>query len=355
MGSAQNPDVFFQYREAANPRYDKLPGIVEALLRKVTEKTGTPYELFQYYGEPEAEHIIIAMGSVCQTIEEVVDEENKAGKKTGLIRVRLYRPFEREHLLAAIPKTVEKITVLDRTKEAGSIGEPLYLDVIGALRDSYFQDIPVFSGRYGLASKDTTPAQIHAVFENQTIKRFTIGIEDDVTHLSLPAEPFQVEKKGEVCCKFWGLGGDGTVGANKSSVKIIGNHTELYAQAYFAYDSKKSRGLTVSHLRFGPSPIRSAYLIDRSDFTACHNHVYLHKFHIVQEIKDCGTFLLNCPYEGEALAHFLPGQVKRYLAEHQIRFFVIDGLRIGKEIGLNNKINTILQAAFFKLSGICHL
>lgn len=352
MGSAQNPDVFFQYREAANPRYDKLPGIVEALLRKVTEKTGTPYELFQYYGEPEAEHIIIAMGSVCQTIEEVVDEENKAGKKTGLIRVRLYRPFEREHLLAAIPKTVEKITVLDRTKEAGSIGEPLYLDVIGALRDSYFQDIPVFSGRYGLASKDTTPAQIHAVFENQTIKRFTIGIEDDVTHLSLPAEPFQVEKKGEVCCKFWGLGGDGTVGANKSSVKIIGNHTELYAQAYFAYDSKKSRGLTVSHLRFGPSSIRSAYLIDRSDFTACHNHVYLHKFHIVQEIKDGGTFLLNCPYEGEALAHFLPGQVKRYLAEHQIRFFVIDGLRIGKEIGLNNKINTILQAAFFKLSGI---
>lgn len=352
MGSAQNPDVFFQYREAANPRYDRLPGIVEALFRKVTEKTGTPYELFQYYGDPEAEHVIIAMGSVCQTIEEVVDEENKCGKKTGLIKVRLYRPFEREHLLSALPKTVEKITVLDRTKEAGSIGEPLYLDVIGALRDSYYQDIPVFSGRYGLASKDTTPAQIHAVFENKEKKRFTIGIEDDVTHLSLPEKPFQVEKKGEVCCKFWGLGGDGTVGANKSSVKIIGNHTDLYAQAYFAYDSKKSRGLTVSHLRFGPAPIRSAYLIDRSDFTACHNHVYLHKFNIVQEIRDGGTFLLNCPYEGEELEHFLPGQVKRYLAEHQIRFYVIDGLRIGKEIGLNNKINTILQAAFFKLSGI---
>ena len=352
MGSAQNPDVFFQYREAANPRYEKLPGIVEALLRKISEKTGTPYELFQYYGDPEAEHVIVAMGSVCQTIEEVVDAENHSGRRCGLIKVRLYRPFDREHLLEAIPKTVEKITVLDRTKEAGSIGEPLYLDVLGALRGSYFQDIPVFSGRYGLASKDTTPAQIHAVFDNETKERFTIGIEDDVTHTSLPVTEFSVAHKDVVCCKFWGLGGDGTVGANKSSVKIIGNNTDLYAQAYFAYDSKKSRGLTVSHLRFGPDPIRSAYLIGRSDFTACHNHVYLHKYHIVEEIKDGGTFLLNCPYEGEALERFLPGQVKRYLAEHHIRFFVIDGIRIGKEIGLNNKINTILQAAFFKLSGI---
>ncbi len=352
MGSAQNPDVFFQYREAANPRYEKLPDIVEALFQKITAKTGTPYELFQYYGDPEAEHIIIAMGSVCQTIEEVVDVENGNGRKTGLIKVRLYRPFDQRRLLAAIPKTVEKITVLDRTKEAGSIGEPLYLDVLGALRGSYFQDIPVYTGRYGLGSKDTTPEQIHAVFSNESKQRFTIGIEDDVTYTSLPTEPFPIEKKGEVCCKFWGLGGDGTVGANKSSVKIIGNHTDLYAQAYFAYDSKKSRGLTVSHLRFSPSRIRSAYLIDRSDFTACHNHVYMHKFNIVQEIKDGGTFLLNCPYEGEELARFLPGQVKRYMAEHQIRFFVIDGIRIGKEIGLNNKINTILQAAFFKLSGI---
>ncbi len=352
MGSAQNPDVFFQYREAANPRYEKLPGIVENLFHRITEKTGTEYALFQYYGDPEAEHVIIAMGSVCQTIEEVVDVENGNGKKTGLIKVRLYRPFVRERLLEVIPKTVEKITVLDRTKEAGSIGEPLYLDVLGALRDSYYQDIPVYTGRYGLASKDTTPAQIHAVFMNETKKRFTIGIEDDVTHLSLPLEDFSVAKKGNICCKFWGLGGDGTVGANKSSVKIIGNHTDLHAQAYFAYDSKKSRGLTISHLRFGPEPIRSAYLIERSDFTACHNHVYMHKFNIVQEIKDGGTFLLNCPYEGEALERFLPGQVKRYLAQHHIRFYVIDGIRIGKEIGLNNKINTILQAAFFKLSGI---
>ena len=341
MGSAQNPDVFFQYREAANPRYEKLPGIVENLFHRITEKTGTEYALFQYYGDPEAEHVIIAMGSVCQTIEEVVDVENGNGKKTGLIKVRLYRPFVRERLLEVIPKTVEKITVLDRTKEAGSIGEPLYLDVLGALRDSYYQDIPVYTGRYGLASKDTTPAQIHAVFMNETKKRFTIGIEDDVTHLSLPLEDFSVAKKGNICCKFWGLGGDGTVGANKSSVKIIGNHTDLHAQAYFAYDSKKSRGLTISHLRFGPEPIRSAYLIERSDFTACHNHVYMHKFNIVQEIKDGGTFLLNCPYEGEALERFLPGQVKRYLAQHHIRFYVIDGIRIGKEIGLNNKINTI--------------
>lgn len=352
MGSAQNPDVFFQYREAANPRYEKIPGIVEALFRRITEKTGTPYELFQYYGDPEAEYVIIAMGSVCQTIEETIDEENKKGKKTGLIKVRLYRPFDREHLLAVIPKTVELITVLDRTKEAGSIGEPLYLDVLGALQGSYFQDIPVFSGRYGLGSKDTTPAQIHAVFANETKKRFTIGIEDDVTHTSLKTEAFPIKKEGEICCKFWGLGGDGTVGGNKSSVKIIGNHTDMYAQAFFAYDSKKSRGLTVSHLRFGRSPIRSAFLIERSDFTACHNHVYMHKYNIVQEIQDGGTFLLNCPYEGEALERFLPGQVKRYLAEHHIRFFVIDGIRIGKEIGLNNKINTILQAAFFKLSGV---
>ncbi len=352
MGSAQNPDVFFQYREAANPRYDKIPEIVERLFERITDKTGTPYELFQYYGDPQAEHVIIAMGSVCQTIEETIDVENRNGKRTGLIKVRLYRPFSRRHLLAAMPETVDKITVLDRTKEAGSIGEPLYLDVLGALRDSRFQDIPVFSGRYGLGSKDTTPAQIHAVFSNESKTRFTIGIEDDVTHLSLSTGNFRIEKEGEICCKFWGLGGDGTVGGNKSSVKIIGNHTDLYVQAYFDYDSKKSRGLTVSHLRFGPSPIRSAYLIDRSDFTACHNHVYLHKFNIVQEIKDGGTFLLNCPYEGEALERFLPGQVKRYLAQHRIRFYVIDGIRIGKEIGLNNKINTILQAAFFKLSGI---
>lgn len=351
MGSAQNPDVFFQYREAANPRYEKIPGIVETLFRKITEKTGTPYELFQYYGDPEAEHVIIAMGSVCQTIEETVDQENKNGRKTGLIKVRLYRPFSREHLLAAIPKTVEKLTVLDRTKEPGSIGEPLYLDVLGALHGSYYQDIPVFTGRYGLGSKDTTPAQIHAVFVNETKNRFTIGIEDDVTGTSLPVEAFPIQKD-EICCKFWGLGGDGTVGGNKSSVKIIGNNTELYAQAYFDYDSKKSRGLTVSHLRFSKQPIRSAYLIDRSDFTACHNHVYMHKFHIVEEIKDGGTFLLNCPYEGEALERFLPGQVKRHLAQHHIRFYVIDGIRIGKEIGLNNKINTILQAAFFRLSGI---
>ncbi len=353
MGSAQNPDVFFQYREASNKRYDKIPGIVDNLFQRAEEITGRHYELFQYYGARDAEQIIIAMGSVCEAIQEVIDKENEKGSRLGLIRVRLYRPFSKEHLISAIPGTVRKITVLDRTKEPGSAGEPLYLDVLCALKDSPFQQIPVYSGRYGLGSKDTTPAQIHAVFTNTEKQRFTIGIVDDVTHLSLPdTENYRIEKEGEICCKFWGLGGDGTVGGNKSSVKIIGNNTDLFAQAYFAYDSKKSRGLTVSHLRFGKKPIHSTYLIDRSNFTACHNHVYMHKYNIVQEIKDGGVFLLNCPYRGEELEQFLPGQAKRYMAQHKIRFYVIDGIRIGKEIGLNNKINTVLQAAFFKLSAI---
>lgn len=353
MGSAQNPDVFFQCREAVNGDYGALPEIVQKQMDRINRELGTDYRLFNYYGAPDAEHVIIAMGSVCDTIGETVDYLNSRGAKTGLVKVRLYRPFDTQALLSALPESVRQISVLDRTKEPGSVGEPLYLDVAAALRNSRFHDIPVFSGRYGLGSKDTTPGQIKAVFDNHEKSEFTIGIIDDVTRLSLPVtqEP-PAGAENTICCKFWGLGGDGTVGANKNSIKIIGGSTDMSVQAYFSYDSKKSRGLTVSHLRFGHEPIRSAYLIYKSDFTACHNPTYMHKFNIVQEVKDGGIFLLNTPLSDEELDGWLPGQAKRYIAEHGIRFFTIDGIRIGKEIGLNSKINTILQAAFFKLSGI---
>ncbi len=358
MGSAQNPDIFFQAREACNPYYNELPEIVENYLEEINRRIGTRYGLFQYYGAPDAEHILIAMGSVCQTIKETIDYLNQTDRtmKTGLVEVHLYRPFSVPHLLKVLPAGIKQITVLDRTKEPGAIGEPLYLDVAAALRGTDYHDIPVFSGRYGLSSKDTTPEQIHAVFQNMgkgAKSFFTVGITDDVTHLSLPIrETVHTAPSDTVCCKFWGLGGDGTISANKNSVKIIGNHTDKYVQAYFDYDSKKSRGLTVSHLRFGDSEIRSAYLINRADFTACHNPVYLHKYNMVQEVKDGGTFLLNCYFKEEELENYLPGQVKRYIAEHNIQFYIIDAIRIGKEIGLNNKISTILQAAFFRLSGI---
>lgn len=353
MGSAQNSDVYFQNREASNPHYNALPGIVESYMNKINEKLGTNYGLFNYYGAKDAEHVIVAMGSVCGTIEETIDYLNARGQKVGLINVHLYRPFSTKHLVDAIPETVKQITVLDRTKEPGAAGEPLYLDVAAALRDTKFNDIPVFSGRFGLGSKDTTPTHIAAVYKNKVKKFFTVGIVDDVTHLSLDiTEEVHVTPEDTVCCKFWGLGGDGTVGANKNSIKIIGDHTDKFVQAYFAYDSKKSRGITVSHLRFGNQQIKSAYLINKSDFTACHNPAYMHKYNIVQEVKDGGTFLLNTNLEGEELEQWLPGQVKKYIAEHHIRFYVIDGFKIGKEIGLNSKINTILQSAFFKLSGI---
>ena len=353
MGSAQNPDVFFQFREAANRNYERLPELVQKCLDAVNIRIGTDYHLFEYYGAEDAEEVIVAMGSVCGTIEETVDFLNASGRKTGLIKVRLYRPFSIEHFIRTIPGTVRHLTVLDRTKEPGAPGEPLYLDVAAALKEGGREEIRLYGGRYGLASKDTTPRQIAAVFENHKKEHFTIGIEDDVTHMSLkPAEWIPSLDQDYLSCKFWGFGGDGTVGANKNSVKIIGDHTKLYAQAYFSYDSKKSRGLTVSHLRFGKRPIRSAYLVYQADFAACHNPVYIHKYDMVQEIKDGGVFLLNCPYEGEALERFLPGQVKRYMAEHHIRFYTIDAIRIGKEIGLNSRVNTILQAAFFKLSGI---
>ena len=352
-GSAQNPDIFFQAREACNPYYDALPALVQEYMDKVNEKIGTNYKLFNYYGAEDAEHVIIAMGSACETIEETIDYLMAAGKKVGLVTVRLYRPFCAEALVNAIPDTVKQISVLDRTKEPGSLGEPLYLDVVAALKGTKFNDTPVFTGRYGLGSKDTTPAQIVAVYENTTKQKFTIGIVDDVTNLSLEVgAPLVTTPEGTINCKFWGLGADGTVGANKNSIKIIGDNTDMYAQAYFDYDSKKSGGVTMSHLRFGKSPIKSTYLIKQANFVACHNPSYVNKYNMVQELVDGGTFLLNCPLDMEGLEKHLPGQVKAFIANHNIKFYVIDGIKIGKEIGLGGRINTVLQSAFFKLANI---
>ena len=352
-GSAQNPDIFFQAREACNPFYDALPGIVQKYMDKVNEKIGTDYKLFNYYGAADAEHVIVAMGSVCDTIEETIDYLTAAGEKVGVVKVRLYRPFSAEALIDAIPDTVKKISVLDRTKEPGALGEPLYLDVVAALKGSKFDAVPVYTGRYGLGSKDTTPAQIVAVYHNDEKAKFTIGIEDDVTHLSLDAgKPLVTTPEGTINCKFWGLGADGTVGANKNSIKIIGDNTDMYAQAYFDYDSKKSGGVTMSHLRFGKKPIKSTYLIHQANFVACHNPSYVNKYNMVQELVDGGTFLLNCPWDMEGLEEHLPGQVKAYIANHGIKFYTIDGIKIGKEIGLGGRINTVLQSAFFKLAAI---
>ena len=353
-GSAQNPDIFFQAREACNPYYDALPAIVQEYMDKVNEKIGTDYKLFNYYGAADAEHVIIAMGSVCDTIEETIDYLVAAGKKVGVVKVRLYRPFSAEALINAIPETVKQISVLDRTKEPGSLGEPLYLDVVAALKGSRFESTPVFTGRYGLGSKDTTPAQIVAVYENTEKQRFTIGIVDDVTNLSLPVgAPLVTTPEGTINCKFWGLGADGTVGANKNSIKIIGDNTDMYAQAYFDYDSKKSGGVTMSHLRFGKKPIKSTYLIHKANFVACHNPSYVNKYNMVQELVDGGTFLLNCAWDMEGLEKHLPGQVKAFIANHNIKFYTIDGVKIGIETGMGpTRINTILQSAFFKLAKI---
>ena len=352
-GSAQNPDIFFQAREACNPYYDALPAIVQEYMNKVNEKIGTDYKLFNYYGAEDAEHIIIAMGSVNDTIEETIDYLAAAGKKVGVVKVRLYRPFCAQALIDAIPDSVKQISVLDRTKEPGALGEPLYLDVVAALKDSKFKDVKIFTGRYGLGSKDTTPAQIVAVYENTTKEKFTIGIVDDVTNLSLETgAPIVTTPEGTTNCKFWGLGADGTVGANKNSIKIIGDNTDMYAQAYFDYDSKKSGGVTMSHLRFGKKPIKSTYLIHKANFVACHNPSYVNKYNMVQELVDGGTFLLNCSWDMEGLEKHLPGQVKAFIADHNIKFYTIDGIKIGKEIGLGGRINTVLQSAFFKLASI---
>ncbi len=352
-GSAQNPDIFFQAREACNPYYDAMPAIVQEYMDKVNAKIGTDYKLFNYYGAEDAEKVIIAMGSVCDTIEETIDYLRAAGEKVGVVKVRLYRPFCAQALIDAIPDTVKYINVLDRTKEPGAQGEPLYLDVVSALKGTKYDAVPVYSGRYGLGSKDTTPAQIVAVFNNVDRKRFTIGIEDDLTHLSLEVgAPLVTTPEGTINCKFWGLGADGTVGANKNSIKIIGDNTDMYAQAYFDYDSKKSGGVTMSHLRFGKKPIKSTYLIHKANFVACHNPSYVNKYNMVQELVDGGTFLLNCSWDMEGLEKHLPGQVKAYIADHNIKFYTIDGIKIGKEIGLGGRINTVLQSAFFKLAAI---
>ena len=356
-GSAQNPDIFFQAREACNSYYDAVPAVVEKYMEKVNAAIGTDYKLFNYSGAPDAEHVIVAMGSACDTIEETIDHLNANGEKLGLIKVRLYRPWVAEKFLAAIPKTVKSIAVLDRTKEPGALGEPLYLDVVTSLKDSEFANVKVAGGRYGLGSKDFNPACVIATYRNiqgnATKNPFTVGINDDVTNLSLPLnENLDTTPADIVSCKFWGLGADGTVGANKNSIKIIGDHTDKKVQAYFAYDSKKSGGITVSHLRFGDSPIKSTYFISQADFVACHNPSYVNKYDMVQDLKPNGTFLLNCGWNLDELSQHLPGDVKAYIAKNNIKFYTIDGIKIAREIGLGGRINMVLQAAFFKLSGI---
>ena len=353
-GSAQNPDIFFQARESLNVVYDKLPEIVESYMDAVNAKLGTDYKPFNYYGAPDAKHVIVAMGSVCETAEEVVDYLNAKGRKTGLIKVRLYRPFSVKHLLKVLPETVEKIAVLDRTKEPGGLGEPLYLDIVTALAG---RDIQIVGGRYGLASKDTPPRCIVAVFDNLASdnpkNNFTVGIEDDVTHLSLPMhDDPDTTPPDIISCKFWGLGSDGTVGANKNSIKIIGDHTDLKVQAYFQYDSRKSGGVTISHLRFGKSPIKSTYFVSKANFVACHNPSYLEIFDMAQDVKPGGVFLANCNWDVEEFTKRLPAAAKKYIAENNVQLYTIDAVKIAADIGLGNKTNAVLQAAFFKLSGI---
>ena len=355
-GTAQNPDIYFQTREASNKFYDELVPIVEGYINKMNTLTGRKYGLFNYYGAEQAENVIIAMGSVTETIEETVQVLNERGGSYGVVKVHLYRPFSKEHLLAAIPKTAKRICVLDRTKEPGSIGEPLYLDVCGAFYGNEQAPL-IIGGRYGLGSKDTVPTQIKAVFDNLTsenpVNGFTIGINDDVTHKSLELkDELKIAEPGTVRCKFWGLGSDGTVGANKQAIKIIGNHTDKYAQAYFAYDSKKSGGVTMSHLRFGDTPIRSPYLIDEADYIACHNQAYVHQYDVLKGLKAGGTFVLNCIWNEEEVNSHLPAAMKRYIADHDINFYTVNATKIASEVGLGNRINMIMQAAFFKLANI---
>ncbi len=355
--TVQNPDIYFQVREANNQDYDNLPDIVEEYMAKISEITGREYHTFKYYGDKEADNIIIAMGSVCGTIEEVVDKMNNEGHKLGLVQVHLYRPFSIEHMMRAIPKTVKKIAVIDRLKETGAVGEPLYEDVCSAYNEIDGQKPMIISGRYGLSSKDTDPACIKAIFENlsekQPINHFTVGINDDVTNKSLSLDKeFKVENSGTISCKFWGLGSDGTVGANKNSIKIIGDQTDKYCQAYFEYDTKKSFGITKSHLRFGDEPIKSTYLVKSADFVACHNQSYLTQYDIMNELKPGGTFLLNCQWSVDELDHNIPGEVKNYIANNNIQFYIIDANKYSQEIGLGNRSNMILQAAFFNLSKV---
>ncbi|QPW56896.1 pyruvate:ferredoxin (flavodoxin) oxidoreductase [Clostridium botulinum] len=355
-GTAQNPDIFFQAREASNKFYNAIPAIVEEYMGEINKITGRDYKLFNYYGAEDADRVIVAMGSGCETISEVVDYLNARGEKVGLVKVHLYRPFSKEHLIKAIPSTAKKVAVLDRTKEPGALAEPLYLDVRSAFYDVENKPV-IVGGRYGLGSKDTTPGQMAAVFENlkqdEPKNNFTLGINDDVTHTSLETvEGIDVISEGTTACKFWGLGSDGTVGANKSAIKIIGDHTDMYAQGYFAYDSKKSGGITISHLRFGKSPIKSPYLIQTPHFVACHNQSYVNKYDVLEGLRDNGNFLLNCIWNQEKVEEHLPAHMKRYIAEHNINFYTIDAVKIAQEIGLGGRINMIMQSAFFKLANI---
>ena len=358
-GSHENGDVFFQHREACNTAYDELPAVVEKYMNKVNEKLGTNYGLFNYYGAPDAERVIVAMGSINDVAEEVIDYLTAAGEKVGLVKVRLYRPWSSEALLKVIPKTAKKIAVLDRTKEPGSLGEPLYLDVATTLREAGMNDVVLVGGRYGLGSKDTPPSSVFAVYkelEKDAPKhRFTIGIEDDVTHLSLPeVKPAPITSApGTKECKFWGLGGDGTVGANKNSTKIIGDHTDKYIQAYFQYDSKKTGGVTISHLRFGDNPIRSPYYINQADFVACHNPAYVTQgMKMVQDVKPGGVFMINCQWSDEELGHHLNAEAKKYIADNNIQLYTINAIDKAIEIGMGKRTNTILQSAFFKLADV---
>ena len=357
-GSHENGDIFFQHREACNPYYDALPDVVEKYMGKINEKLGTNYQLFNYYGAPDAERVIIAMGSICNVAEEVIDYMTAHGEKVGMVKVHLYRPFKADKLIAAIPATCKKIAVLDRTKEPGALGEPLYMDVVTALANAGKTDIKVIGGRYGLGSKDTPPASVFAVYDelakDEMKRQFTIGIVDDVTHLSLEEKPAPgVAPAGTIECKFWGLGGDGTVGANKNSIKIIGDHTDKYVQAYFQYDSKKTGGVTVSHLRFGDKPIKSSYYINKADFVACHVPAYITKgFPIVRDVKPGGVFLINCQWNDEELNHHLDAASKRYIAKNNIQVYTINAIDLAKEIGMGKRTNTILQSAFFSLAKV---
>ena len=357
-GSHENGDVFFQHREAANKYYEAVPGIVEEYMGKVNAKLGTNYQLFNYYGAADADRVIIAMGSICDVAEEVIDYLNAHGEKVGLVKVRLYRPFRADKLIAAIPETAKKIAVLDRTKEPGSQGEPLYMDVVTALADAGITDKVVTGGRYGLGSKDTPPSSVFAVYEElakaEPKKMFTLGINDDVTYLSLEEKPApNTAAEGTTECKFWGLGGDGTVGANKNSIKIIGDHTDKFVQAYFQYDSKKTGGVTVSHLRFGDKPIRSPYYINKADFVACHNPSYITKhFPIVRDVKPGGVFLINCQWSPEELSKHLAASEKRYIAKNNVQLYTINAIDLAIEIGMGKRTNTILQSAFFALAKV---
>ena len=354
-GTAQNSDTYFQTREAVNSAYDNIPDVVEDYMTQITKLTGREYHCFDYYGHEEADRVIIAMGSACDVVEETVDYLNNNGQKVGLIKVRLFRPFAIEKFLKVIPESVKKIAVLDRTKEPGSIGEPLYLDVVRAIMEEG-RAIKVVGGRFGLGSKDPTPSHIAGVFENLNAEKpknnFTIGILDDVTNTSLAPIEIDASKEGTTSCKFWGLGSDGTVGANKSAIKIIGDHTDMYAQGYFAYDSKKSGGITVSHLRFGKSEIKSPYLVDKADFIACHNQAYVYKYNVLEGLKKNGKFLLNTIWSEEELDKKLPVEMKKFIAENNIEFYTLNAVKIAQEIGLGGRINMIMQSAFFKIANI---